>query len=135
MLFQPMSVVYHSSKHLAHLLKLDVLRDQARAPMSSHHVLCHGNSSIHKAKKPPLTKLLDAHRESSVYNQNQYAGFDKDNLYIGEYTPLDKMFHEQETSAEKSTNPMDVNWGGVAYTEKVIDSGAYSGDEVQLSGA
>jgi len=30
---------------------------------------------------------------------------------------------------------MDVNWGGVAYTEKVIDSGAYSGDEVKMSAA
>ena len=78
-----------------------------------------GNSSIPKAKKPPLTKLLDAHRESSVYNQNQYAGFDKNNLYIGEYTPLDKRFHAYENE-EASPNAMDPNWGGPKTSQEFL---------------
>ena len=46
------------------------------------------------------------------------------NMYEGEYTPLDKMFHMKEKQA-KSDNPMDVNWGGVNYSNQVVDSGYY----------
>ena len=42
------------------------------------------------------------------------------------------MFHEQEGNGKKSTNPMDVNWGGSAYTEGAIDAGYYKGDEVDI---
>ena len=80
---------------------------------------------------PPQTKLIDASRDDDQYNQKSYPGFDPSNLYEGEYTPLDKMFHEQEGNG-KSTNPMDVNWGGSAYTEGAIDAGYYNGDEVDI---
>jgi hypothetical protein len=80
---------------------------------------------------PPQTKLIDASRDDDPYNQKSYPGFDPSNLYEGEYTPLDKMFHEQEGNG-KSTNPMDVNWGGSAYTEGAIDAGYYNGDEVDI---
>ena len=30
----------------------------------------------------------------------------------------------------KSDNPMDDNWGGQVYTQKLIDQGYYEGDEV-----
>ena len=52
------------------------------------------------------------------------------NLYEGQYTPLDKMFHEQETTGPKSTNAMDVNWGGLAYSEQAVQDGLYKGDYV-----
>ena len=82
----------------------------------------------------PQTKLIDASRDDDPYNQKSYPGYDPSNLYEGEYTPLDKMFHEQEGNS-KSTNPMDVNWGGNAYTEGAIDAGYYKGDDVDLKAA
>lgn len=81
---------------------------------------------------PPQTKLIDASRDDDPYNQKSYPGYDPLNLYEGEYTPLDKMFHEQEGKGKKSTNPMDVNWGGNAYTQGAIDAGYYKGDEVDI---
>ena len=36
-------------------------------------------------------KLLDAARDDPPYNQNGYPGYDPDNQYIGEETPLDEM--------------------------------------------
>ena len=71
------------------------------------------------------SKLIDAGRNDPPYNKNSYPAYDPMNLYEGEYTPLDKMFHEKEKS-EKSDNPMDVNWGGMDYTNSVIDSGYYA---------
>ncbi len=77
------------------------------------------------AQRPPQTKLVDASRDDPPYNTNSYPGYDPINLYQGEYTPLDKMFHEQETSGSTSTNPMDVNWGGVSYSEEAVKQGLY----------
>lgn len=37
------------------------------------------------------TMLLDAGRDDPPYNTNSYPGFDPDNQYIGEETPLDDM--------------------------------------------
>ena len=37
------------------------------------------------------TLLLDAGRDDPPYNQNGYPGFDPDNQYVGEETPLDDM--------------------------------------------
>jgi hypothetical protein len=31
-----------------------------------------------------------------------------------------------------SANPMDPNWGGDDYTQRLIDTGKYSGDEVSI---
>jgi len=81
-------------------------------------------------QKPKQTKLIDASRDDAPYNNNSYPGYDPINLQQGEYTPLDKMFNEQETSGHKSTNAMDVNWGGIQYTEQAIDAGLYKGDDV-----
>jgi hypothetical protein len=78
-----------------------------------------GKSTNAKPKHPPLTKLLDASRESDVYNTNMFAGFDKDNMYIGEYTPLDKRFHAFE-GEDTSPNAMDPNWGGAECSKKFL---------------
>ena len=80
------------------------------------------------------TKLIDAGRNDPPYNKNSFPAFDPMNLYQGDYTPLDKMYHEQEKN-QLSDNPMDVNWGGIAYTEKQVESGKYAGNEVELPGA
>ena len=81
------------------------------------------------------SKLVDAGRNDPPYNKNSFPAYDPMNLYQGEYTPLDKMFHEQEQTQQLSDNPMDSNWGGIEYTEKQVASGKYAGNEVGLPGS
>ena len=76
----------------------------------------------------PTTKLYDANRSpNSKFNKNLYPGFDPQDQYVGLNTPLDKMFHENETISD---NPMDANWGGRKFSDAVIRSGKYKGNEV-----
>ena len=79
----------------------------------------------------PITKLFDAGREDPPYNQNSYPAYDQQDQYIGLNTPLDQMYHE--TGSKVSPNPMDANWGGQAYTKKLVDDGYYKDDEVSIS--
>ena len=81
---------------------------------------------------PEQTKLIDAGRDDGPYNDNSYPAYDPINMYQGEYTPLDKMTHQQEGTGTKSTSAMDINWGGDAYTKGAIDAGYYKGDEVYM---
>lgn len=73
------------------------------------------------------TKLIDSSRNDPPFNNNSYPGFDKDNQYVGIHTPLDKMYNSDSVV---SPNPMDDNWGGHRYTQKMLDSGYYREDEV-----
>ena len=59
---------------------------------------------------------------------NSYTGYDPHNQDIGVETPLDKMYNDSTNPV--SANPMDDNWGGVQYTEKLVESGYYAGNEV-----
>lgn len=86
-------------------------------------------------QEPKQTKLVDASRDDKPYNENSYPGYDPINLYQGEYTPLDKMTHQQEGKGKLSTNAMDINWGGHDYTEDAVDAGYYKGDEVYMKPA
>jgi hypothetical protein len=79
---------------------------------------------------PPFTKLTDATRTNPPFNSNNYPAFDQQNQYIGLETPLDKMFHEK--TGNVSPNPMDSNWGGIKYTQSLIDSGYYADNEVAI---
>lgn len=78
----------------------------------------------------PVQKLIDAGRNDPPYNENSYPSYDKDNQYIGLKTPLDKMYNENQDGI--SPNPMDANWGGRKYTQRLIDSGFYKEDNVKL---
>jgi hypothetical protein len=78
----------------------------------------------------PVQKLIDAGRNDPPYNENSYPSYDKDNQYIGLKTPLDKMYNENQDGI--SPNPMDANWGGRKYTQRLIDSGFYKDDNVKL---
>lgn len=73
-----------------------------------------------------ITKLLDAGRNDPPFNKNSFPAFDPMNLYQGEFTPLDKMYHSRK---KVSANPMDTNWGGIDYTEDVVNSGYYQPDQ------
>jgi len=61
-----------------------------------------------------------------------YASMDPDDQLVGKETPLDKLFYVQ-TDASVSDNPMDSNWGGVDYTQQVIESGKYEDNEVGIN--
>lgn len=82
-----------------------------------------------KETKQKETKLFDATRDNPKFNQNDYAGVDTHNQYIGLETPLDKIFNEKEKDL-KSDNPMDSNWAGAAYTKEQIKKGVYKDREV-----
>jgi hypothetical protein len=80
---------------------------------------------------PNPTLLVDATRNDPPYNHNSYPAHDQTNYYIGRTTPLDMMNVKQE-SLPVSPDPMDPNWGGAEYTQKLVDNGYYRDNEVKL---
>ena len=86
-------------------------------------------SVSHLGNVPPMTLLTDAGRDDPPYNQNTYPSFDPENQDIGKFTPLDKMFHEQE-GLPKSDFATDSNWGGKKYTKYSVDQGYYDENTV-----
>lgn len=86
-------------------------------------------ASLTPVEDEKIEKLLDASRESDIYNVNSYPGFDAHNQYIGLKTPLD-IFHNIEEKNKISGNAMDTNWGGQVYTKKRIDNGYYSDNTI-----
>ena len=100
-------------------------------------------SQIQPINEPPLeqvgdeaypnpTLLVDATRNDPPYNYNSYPAHDQTDYYIGTTTPLDEMNTAQE-KASVSPNPMDPNWGGPEYTQKLVDSGYYANNEVKMA--
>ena len=73
--------------------------------------------------------IVDANRDNPPYNENNYSGFDPYGLHIGQYTDLDKIHDSTEMQGE-SDNPMDTNWGGISFTQEMIDSGKYDENNV-----
>ena len=80
---------------------------------------------------PPVTKLMDSNRNDPPYNTNSYPGVDASGFNMGDVTPLDMLNFIQQDSGT-SPNPMDPNWGGPKFTQHLVDSGYYEGDEVSL---
>lgn len=80
---------------------------------------------------PNPTLLVDATRNDAPYNTNSVPAFDQTDYYQGTTTPLDQMDQEQENMLY-SPNPMDPNWGGQKYTQKLVDSGFYAENEVSI---
>jgi hypothetical protein len=84
-----------------------------------------------RTRLPPITKLMDSNRNDPPFNTNSYPGFDATGFNMGDVTPLDLMNYIQQDSG-MSPNPMDPNWGGPKFTQHLIDSGYYEGDQVSL---
>ena len=80
---------------------------------------------------PNPTLLVDATRNDPPYNTNSYPAYDQTDYYIGTTTPLDMMDVAAE-QAPVSADPMHTNWGGAAYTEKLVADGYYKENEVAL---
>jgi hypothetical protein len=72
-----------------------------------------------------LVQMMDASRDNPPFNNQMYDGYDPLNFNIGDYTAQDAAFREKELTMKYSDNPMDSNWGGIRYSESVVDSGAY----------
>lgn len=81
---------------------------------------------------PNPTLLVDATRNDPPYNQGTYPAYDQTSYYIGTTTPLDVMNIQQE-AAKISPDPMDPNWGGVEYTQELVDKGYYKENEVSIA--
>lgn len=78
---------------------------------------------------PPEDLLMDATRTDPPYNINSYPGFDPKDQYTGLNTPIDKIYNQNYNGV--SPNPMDTNWGGAEFTEKLIEQGYYSDNVIQ----
>jgi hypothetical protein len=76
----------------------------------------------------PIT-VQDASRQNPPYNSGNYASFDPTSQYTGVYTNLDEV-HNSTKQAKFSDNPMDPNWGGVEYTQQMIDTGKYEENNI-----
>ena len=63
-------------------------------------------TSLPPQRRIKETLLYDANRLDPPFNLGDYPAYDPMNQYIGDYTPLDKMFHEPGIS----DNPMDPNY-------------------------
>jgi hypothetical protein len=72
--------------------------------------------------------VVDANREHPPFNAGNYPGFDPTNNDVGKLTEIDKVHYSTEinpVNQNLSENPMDSNWGGVLFTQSLVDSGKY----------
>lgn len=83
-----------------------------------------GISSDPNVRYADKQMLTDSSRDDPPYNQNNFAGFDPEDQYIGVKTPLDNV--QLETN-KGSLNPMDTDWCGHRCTQKALDSGKFEG--------
>jgi hypothetical protein len=68
----------------------------------------------------PSTKAADC--------ADSVLAFNSTSLKYEPDTPLDNLYN-----SGVSPNPMDTNWGGIDYTEKLVQSGYYKGNEVSIN--
>ena len=62
-------------------------------------------------------------------NINLYPGFDPYGQTQGKRSILDDI-HDSTSLSKDSDNPMDFNWGGVQYTQQMINKGKYKENEI-----
>jgi hypothetical protein len=96
---------------------------------SSGEIIMESPETDTNLQYPNPTQLVDATRSDPPYNKNSYPSYDETSYYIGTTTPLDLLDIQQE-NAQISPNPMDPNWGGADYTQKLVESGYYKDNEV-----
>ena len=76
-----------------------------------------------------VIQRADASRANMPYNKDQYPGFDPTSQYVGQYTNIDAI-HDSTNAKKISDNPMDSKWAGITYTQQMVDSGKYVGNEI-----
>jgi hypothetical protein len=77
-----------------------------------------------------FTQLVDATRANNN-EENSYPAYDQSSYYVGSITPLDQIENSNHNMLY-SDNPMDPNWGGQKYTQALVDTGYYKGNEVDI---
>jgi hypothetical protein len=85
-------------------------------------------NNIAQQMKNPLP-IVDSNRDNPPYNSGNYPGFDPLGLFVGQYTQLDKI-HNSTSLQPVSPNPADTNWGGVQFTQTLVDQGVYNDNNV-----
>ena len=63
-----------------------------------------------------------------INDVDNYPGFNTPALIKGEFTDFEK-----KNFKGLSPNPMDSNWGGMDFTEKLVQAGYYKDEEVSIS--
>lgn len=81
------------------------------------------------ATTPQKMNYLDSSRLNAPFNQGNYQGFDPYGLFVGRITEVDQAAAAPEKETV-SDNPMDPNWGGVLYTQQLVDAGKYKDNEI-----
>jgi hypothetical protein len=83
-------------------------------------------SSVYESIDPDQKPIpvLDANRDNSPFNANNYPGYDPVGLNVGEYTTIDEV-HDSTKNEKYNDNAMDTNWQGVKKTEQSVASGKY----------
>jgi hypothetical protein len=83
---------------------------------------------------PPTTpvtlpiQVVNGTQSTTPSNKENIPNYEQTTYYTTPNNSLDKTNENLLFSA----NPMDDNWGGAAYTEALVNSGYYAGDEVSL---
>ena len=113
---------YDAQGNAVYKVRPDILEPQAGLPPAVHD---------EHLPLPNPTLLVDSTRNDPPYNKGSYPSHDQTSYYVGTTTPLDMMNVAQENAAI-SPDPMDPNWGGAAYTQRLVDAGYYKDNEVSI---
>ena len=65
---------------------------------------------------------------TTINATDDYPGYNTPAMIKGQYTDIEK-----KAFKGLSPNPMDDNWGGMDFTEKLVQAGYYKDDEVSIS--
>ena len=79
---------------------------------------------------PPTTSIPLPMKLPQTLEPNQ-SSYDISPANKNRVTPLD-MVKQSNYNMLYSDNPMDPNWGGPEYTQSLVDSGYYKGNEVNI---
>jgi len=70
---------------------------------------------------------------SGGFDNGGYAAYDPQGQYVGRYTNIDQIHDSTQTLfPDGSPNAADDNWGGVLFTEQVVNSGYYDENNVTI---
>jgi len=100
----------------------------------ANNPVANANPTLNQAENylhPTPSLLVDASHDDKPYNINSVPSRDESTYYVGKTTPLDTMNQTQENLLH-SADPMLDNWGGADYTQNLVDSGYYKGNEVNI---
>tara|TARA_B110000967_G_scaffold205667_1_gene250700 strand:- start:3693 stop:4412 length:720 start_codon:yes stop_codon:yes gene_type:complete len=86
--------------------------------------------NLNEPDQAKIKKVVDASISNPPYNKDQTAGFDSHGQNVGEYTNIDAI-HDSTSARKISDNPMDKNWAGTTYTQQMVESGKYVGNEIK----